>query len=143
MFKNNPFGAWGVILGLLAFGAGFMHFWFGPIETDTRTVEQKIVDKTFSFKDSIAATIKGEHSLPKHQKPVVDINMAVNDGTIVMALLAMALAVFSFLKREDLRYTGTALVLGGATLAFQFLLVAMGVVVILAIIFFLTAQFIS
>ena len=62
MLRKNPFGTWGVILGLLAFGAGLMHFWIGPIETDTRTVKQKIVDKTFAIKDSLAAKISSQPS---------------------------------------------------------------------------------
>lgn len=144
MLRKNPFGTWGVILGLLAFGAGLMHFWIGPIETDTRTVKQKIVDKTFAIKDSLAAKISSQPSRANPEPHTTfDVDKAVSNGTIVFAFFAIAFAVFSFLKREDRRYTGTALVLGGATLAFQFLLVAIGVVIIVAIVFFFTAQFIS
>lgn len=130
-------------MGLLTFSAGFMHFWLGPIDADSRTVKQKFIDKTVSIKNSVSAKIKGEPSPPKSQQPAIDIDKAVINGTIVIALLAMSLGVFSFLKREDLRYTGTALVLGGATLAFQFLLFAIGVFIVLVILFFLSAQFIS
>ena len=145
MLKNNPFGTWGVILGLIAFGSGLMMFLIGPIHTDTRTLQQKVVDKTVSFKDSIAAKFKGKEVQQTREDPVSDrdINKAIGKATIVIAFLSFVLAILSFLKREDPRYTATAVVLGGATLAFQFLLVALGIIIILVIILFVAGQFLS
>jgi predicted branched-subunit amino acid permease len=53
---------------------------------------------------------------------------------VTAAFLAIVCGVISFLKREDLRYSATAAVIGGSALAFQFIIVAIVIAVILVLI---------
>ena len=63
-----------------------------------------------------------------------DIDRATIITTVTAAFLAIVCGVISFLKREDLRYSATAAVIGGSALAFQFIIVAIVIAVILVLI---------
>jgi hypothetical protein len=53
----------------------------------------------------------------------------VRVATIVAGLLAILLAVGSFVRREDPRLAGSAAALGGGAIAFHFFVMALGIIV--------------
>ncbi len=132
--KSNSFGMIGVVLGVIALGMALFHFWSGPI-SPSPAVEVTIADQACKIKKAVEAKIKGK----KYKRAIARTSRFNGDrivdmATIGTAFLAIILAVISFIRHENIRVCGSAVVLGGGAIAFQFLTVALGVIVFAIII---------
>ena len=61
-------------------------------------------------------------------------------GSQVLAMMAIVSAAVSFFKNENIRLSSIAATLGGVTLAFRFILAAIGIVIFLAAIVFIVSK---
>ena len=132
--KQNTIGTIGAILGLTALAIAIFHFWLGPFNPPDRPLSQTLTEKAHALKESLKAILKGESREDLEDQSQFDIDRATIITSVTAAFLAIVCGVISFLKREDLRYSATAAVIGGSALAFQFIIVAIVIAVILVLI---------
>ena len=132
--KKNQVGTIGVVLGLVALAIAIFHFWLGPFNQQDRPLSQTVAEKAIALKESLKAKIKGETGPSLKSESRFDIDRAIIISSVASAFLAIVCAVISFLKREDLRFSASAAVIGGSALAFHFIVVAIGITVLLVLI---------
>jgi hypothetical protein len=132
--RKSPIGTIGVTLGLTALAIAIFHFWLGSFNPTDRPLSQTLTEKAHTLKESLKAKIKGEGREDLEDQSQFEIDRAIIITSVTAAFLAIVCGVISFLKREDLRYSATAAVMGGSALAFHFIIVAIGIAVILVLI---------
>ena len=128
------FGKLGVVSGFVALGVVLFHFWLGPFGQSAPTLEELAGTKAAQIKKSFAAAIKGETPIANNKTPSLNVDKVIRLSSIVFAFLALVLAAVSYLNKEDPRYSAVGVVVAGSSLAFHFLLVAAGIVIVLVLI---------
>lgn len=131
--RKSTFGAIGMTLGAVAFLLAIVHFWGGPF-AEQPPIERTIAEKAVAIKDATVAALKGEERAQPQEARSVDIDQIVWLSTALLGGLAIILAVVGFARHESVRVAGGAAVLGGSAIAFQFAVLAIGMV-FLAVLF--------
>src|SRR5262245_54832097 len=120
----------GVVVGALAFGISIVHFFFGPIVSPP-PLEEVVADKAAEVRSRVIAKLKGDEAPPPEpESSRFNADNVVMGGAAVSGFVALMLGVVGFVRREDLRMTGSAAALGATAIAFQFALVALGAIVL-------------
>lgn len=136
---TSKFAIAGIVIGLLSVLAGSMHFFLGPIEK-APTLENVVQEKTAALKDAIIAGIKGEKpeaevGAQRRQFTSDDIARA---ATVGVGVLALALGIVGLIRREPMRESITALIVGSAAVVVPFaiyiVMMILGMMLIVAII---------
>ncbi len=127
--KKSLFSLIGIGLGSLALLMALFHFYAGPLSPQP-AIEDTVAEKAVAIRDATIAALKGE----EREKEMVDVSSLDLDKvmSIVTAMLgglAIILGVIGFVRHEPLRAATGAAVLGGTAIAFQFLVVALGLIV--------------
>ncbi|NKB35870.1 MAG: hypothetical protein GKR93_01690 [Gammaproteobacteria bacterium] len=131
--QKTKYGFIGIGLGSIALLTALFHFYAGPFSPQP-SVEDIVADKAVAIRDATIAALKGEE---RERKSVVS-EYDLDDGTqIAIALLgglAVIFGIIGYAKKEPIRVAGGAAVLGGGAIAFQFLTIALGVLVLVILI---------
>ena len=135
--RKSPLGLFAVIFGCAALFGTVIHFWAGPF-AETPPIEETLAEAAVNIRNAVIAELSGEEPASRTAfSGDWDIDRVFNMATAGVALIAIFLAVASFLRREDLRYSGTAITLGGSAIAFQFFAVALAVIAAAVIVGFI------
>lgn len=126
--KRNTLGLIGLVIGITALGAALFHFWAGPIN-ESPPLEEVVADKAVKIRDSVVARLKGEEPATTTKSRVWDADRIVDISTVAGGFLAIVLGAVAFIRREDLRISGSAVAFGGGAIAFQFAAIAVGAIV--------------
>lgn len=129
--KPTRLGWLAVVLGFLSFAAVVGHFFAGPIDPPP-PVEVSIADAAASIRDATVAALKGEEYEAEEVVRERTIDDYMTYAFIGLALVAMFLAVLSFINKEPWRPAFAGVAFGAMAITFQF-----AVVVFFAIMFFL------
>lgn len=127
--SKSTIGFIGIAVGAVALLTAIVHFWMGPISPQP-SVEKTVAEKAVAIKNATIAALKGEKNEEKVAPRSIDLDQGVRIGTSVLGGLALILGVVSFANREPLRVGGGAAFLGGAAIAFQFAVIALGAIVL-------------
>ena len=125
--KSSRVGFIGIAVGAMALLMAIVHFWAGPISTRP-SLEQSVAEKAVAIKNATVAALKGETIEEKAAARSIDFDQGIRMATGILGGLALILGVVSFAKSEPFRVGGGAVFLGGASLAFQFAVIALGVI---------------
>ena len=135
--KKSPVGLVAVLCGGLSLVAAVLHFFVGSI-APSEPVEESLAEFAVDVRNAVIAELAGEEYEGASNGQRWDADRIVDLGTVVVGLAAILLAVASFIRREDLRMAGSAVALGGGAIAFQFIalaiLMVVGAIVVAAII---------
>ena len=94
-----------------------IHFWAQPLAPQ-KTLERSLAETVVNFAKEVVSVAKDEPAkLTKRDWDLDDTVKAVGAGLAVVAIL---LAAFAFVRREDIRPGATAATLGASAIAFQF-----------------------
>ena len=126
---RSTIGFIGIAAGAVALLMAIVHFWMGPLSTQP-SVEKTVAEKAVAIKNATIAALKGEEVEEKAAPRSIDLDQAVRTATSVLGGLALILGVVSFAKRAPLRVGGGAAFLGGAAIAFQFAVIALGAILL-------------
>jgi hypothetical protein len=126
---RSTIGFIGITVGAVALLLAIVHFWMGPIAPQP-SVEKTVAEKAVAIKNATIAALKGEQVEEKPAPRSIDLDQGVRIATSVLGGLALILGVVSFAKREPLRVGGGAAFLGGAAIAFQFAVIALGAILL-------------
>ena len=127
--SRSTIGFIGISVGAIALLMAIIHFWMGPISPQP-SVEKTVAEKAVAIKNATIAALKGEKIEEKAVPRSIDLDQGVRITTSVLGGLAIILGVISFAKREPFRVGGGAAFLGGAAIAFQFAVIALGAIIL-------------
>ena len=126
---RSTIGWIGIAVGAVALLMAIVHFWMGPISPQP-SVEKTVAEKAVAIKNATIAALKGEEVEEKATPRSIDADEALRTATSVLGGLGLILGVVSFANKEPLRIGGGAAFLGGAAIAFQFAVIALGAIVL-------------
>lgn len=127
--SKSTFSFIGIGIGSIALLLALVHFWAGPFSPQP-TLEQTIAEKAVAIKQVTIAALKGEKAAPLTHVAVYDTDKVFGIATAVLGGLAIILGVVGFATKEPIRVAGGAAALGAGALAFQFIVLALGVIVV-------------
>lgn len=131
--RTRAIGLIGVVFGLLALGLALFHFWLGPLEP-TPTLEEVVAEKALSIKARAVAKLTGERIQDSPQPQTRSLDAWVDILTVGFSFVAITCGVIAFIRREDRRATASAVLLGVGAIGFQFLTLALSVIVLVILI---------
>lgn len=130
MSKEKPkIGAIGIAIGSVAFLLALFHFYAGPFSPQP-ILEQTIAEKAVAIRDVTVAALKGKEIKKETQTSKWDADKALDVVTAFLGGLAIIAGIIAYTRKEPLRFAGGAAVLGSGAIAFQFLVIALGVIVV-------------
>jgi hypothetical protein len=132
--KKSIFGFTGVALGAVALMLALVHFWAGPFSPQP-TLEEVVAEKAVAIRDATIAKLKGEEIAPKPQTaPRYDMDRVASIATSILGGLAVVLGIVGIALKEPLRVAGGAAILGTGAIAFQFAVLALGVLALVLLV---------
>lgn len=135
MEKNKSlFSFIGMGAGAIALLMALFHFYAAPLSPQP-TLEDTVAEKAVKIRDATIAALKGE----EREKEMVsvsnyDLDRIVQIATALLGGLAIILGVIGFVRHEPLRAATGAAVLGGSAIAFQFLMIALGLIALIVLV---------
>ncbi|QOZ26919.1 hypothetical protein [Bradyrhizobium sp. CCBAU 51753] len=134
---NRRLGIIGSIVGLLALMAAILPQWVIPMVAPPPPVDQVVVDTGSRVKDRLIARLKGVEYQAPHREPSLGSRLHGNFSlaAITLGLLAIALAVFSVIFREEKLLAGVSATLGVCAIAVEVSMFLIGVLFVLAILY--------
>lgn len=134
---SRRLGVIGSIAGCLALIAAILPHWVLPVVFPPPPVDQVIVDTGQRVKDRIVARIKKvEYQAPQREKSVgARFSEGFSIAALSLALLAITLAVFSLIFREEKLLAGVSVTLGFVAIAVEISFFVIGVLLLIAIIY--------
>jgi hypothetical protein len=127
--RKSTIGFIGIAFGAIALLLAIVHFWAGPFSPQP-SLERTVAEKAVAIKNATIAALKG-HEIEEETPPTnIDLDRGLQIATALMGGLAIILGVVGFATKESVRVAGGAAVLGGAALAFQFAVIALGVIIL-------------
>ena len=125
--KTEAIGTTGVIVGFIALGIALFQFFVGPIhKTDTSFIE--------SAKSSIQAMLaKNDVATHSGKREGINVDNALSYTSVLFAFLAIIAGTLSYIRGTKKELAYASLSVGAATLFFHFILVAIGIIIILAV----------
>lgn len=131
--KNPTLSYIGLGIGAFALMLAIVHFWGGPFSPQPK-MEQSVAEKAVAIRDAAVARLKGETPpAAEPTRPSYDLDKIASIVTGVTGGLAIILGVIGAALREPLRPAGCAAVLGVGAIAFQFAVLALGIMVIMLV----------
>ncbi len=127
--EKSKIGIIGVIIGSIALLLALFHFYAGPFAPQPK-LEQTIAEKAVAIRDATVAALKGKEVKEEKWSSKWDADKIIDVITALLGGIAIIIAVVAFIKNESLRVAGGAAVLGGGAIAFQFLALALGAIII-------------
>lgn len=139
--RPRGFGVAGSLIGLLALIAVVVPQWVLPAIPSAVHTEQVAVEKPRNFKERILERLK--LATPKKQETRREPDnwrQPFMAAGVALALSAIALAVFSVIRREERLYASMAAALGIAALTFQLAILFAGIAIAMLVIYALQGQ---
>ena len=127
--ERSTLGWLGMVLGGAALLLALVHFYAGPFSPQP-SLEEVVAEKAVAIKRATMAALKGETVTAAVKSRRFDADRGAHLAVAVLGGLATVLGFAGFARRESLRVAAGALCLGAGAVAFQFLTIAIGVIVL-------------
>jgi len=137
--RKSTIGFFGIGIGAIALLMAIVHFWAGPV-TPQPSLEKTVAERAVAIKNATIAALRGEKVQEQAATDRIDLDQGLRIATGVIGGLAVILGVIGFVKSELLRVAVGAVFLGGAAIAFQYVIVAFGVVLFAVLILVVLSQ---
>lgn len=134
---SRRLGVIGSIVGVLALIAAVLPHWVIPAIYPPPPADKVIVDTGHRLKERLIARIKGVEyqAPPRERSPGSQLRDASSIGAISFGLLAILLSVLALVFREERLLAGVAAALGTGAIAIEISFLAMGVLILIAILY--------
>lgn len=128
--RRERFGMTGVIVGAVALAVGIGHVFLGPINPPP-PFEEVVAGKLVGLRDAVAGRLSGtEYRTASADSRRLDADRVLEAATALAGVSALLLGMVGFIRREDLRVSGSAAALGTAAIALHFVLIGLGAFVL-------------
>ena len=139
VMPSRRIGIAGSIVGLLALVVAVLPHWVLPAVFPPKPLDQVIVETGQRVKDRLIAHARKVEYQPRamsKQRATGDKwAQAFSIAAVSLGLLAIALAVFSVIRREQKATAGVAVALGVGAIAFELLWIAIGALILIMIVY--------
>jgi hypothetical protein len=139
VIRSSRLGITASIVGLLALVAAVLPQRVLPAIFPPKPVDQVIVETGHRVKDHLIARAKGlefQSTVASEQRTVGDAwSQGLSIAAVSLGLLAIGLALFSVIRREEKLLPGVAAALGIGAIAFQVMWIVIGAVVMIMIVY--------
>ncbi len=131
--SKSKFGFTGIALGSIALLMALIHFYAGPFAPQP-SLEETVANKAVAIKEATIAKLKGEEIKKAPVVASLDTDKILNIAIAALGGLAFILGILGYALKEPLRVAGGAAILGGSAIAFQFLTLALGAIIIVILV---------
>lgn len=125
---SSKIGFFGISIGAIGLLLALYHFWAGPFSPQP-TLEDIVAEKAVTIKEKVISRLSNKELAPTVAQPSLDKDAKIHLATSILGGLAIILGVVGVAIKNPLRVAGSAIFLGAFTIAFQFAIFAIGVVV--------------
>jgi hypothetical protein len=136
-FRRPVFlGAFALACGSLSILGAVIHSLWGPF-TPSPTLPNQVVDNVRYITDSVLSNLTGVTRGKPPSLDATNIDSMIRQGIVLLSVIGMLMAMLAYVRRENMRLVGSALIVSGVAFATQYLLVPLiliGVVVVLMLI---------
>jgi hypothetical protein len=134
--QTDRFGRVGVVVGLIGLAVAVLSLWVLPMIFPPKPLEQVVVETARNIRDRAVSAARGVEQPAPRVSDEADVWYKVSTiAALALGLAAIALGAVSFLRREDLRYAGTAAALGVGAIAFELWMMSLAIAVALILLF--------
>ncbi len=126
---GSKFSFIGISIGAIALLMALLHFFAGPFSPQP-TLEETVAEKAVAIRDATISALKGEQREKKLVEAEFNIDKVMRVSVALLGGVAIILGVLGFAKKESFQSAIGAAILGGGAIAFQFLTIALGVIVL-------------
>ena len=124
---KTKFSLPGMIIGTTSFVVAVLHLWLGPIEKVS--IEDIAVQKARKIKQAMINLVTDNDA--KVDKEIeMGPDKIVNAAVMITALAGMVLGLIGFVRKENIRYASTSIAISGVTIALQYVVAAVGAIVV-------------
>ena len=132
--RSNNIGVYGLTLGLIGLAIALFQFFYGPINEP----EVSMLD---SAKTTIMSLLDGKHATENPAAfSALNTDKILTNASVLLAFIAIFFGTIAYIRDSKKEAAYASLSIGAATLFFHFLLIAIGVVIILAVIAFILSS---
>ena len=132
--RRNWFGVTGLLVSLVGLALSVLTPWLANlIQPPPKPVEEEIADFAAKIVKRVKEKLKKQQPLPPAPPKQISWPMVFPASAISTGLLGLLLGVISWIKREDHRISGTAVAIGTITITWQYIILAVAIVVGLVI----------
>ncbi|MEM6999096.1 MAG: hypothetical protein AAF419_04595 [Pseudomonadota bacterium] len=131
--KKSLLGFIGIAIGSVSLLLALFHFYAGPFAPQP-TLEDTVAEKAAAIRNATISALKGEEPKKKTMKFEMDSDKLIQITVSLLGGIAIILGVVGFATKESSRVAGGATVLGIGAIAFQFLTVALGALIVVILI---------
>ena len=134
---KNKFGTIGIVMAIIAITIAIFQNSLRPqIETTDETLSPKSITAKI-FSKSFNLLLGQENIAPADSKQAFD---TVSYTYMGLGLLALIFGIASFLRKESYRFSGMATGLGIVAIGWEFVMLALGIVILISIIIAVLSQ---
>jgi hypothetical protein len=126
---TSKLGMIGIICGGVALLLALVHFYAGPLSPQP-ALETSIAEKAVEIRDATVAALRGEDIEKKTFTSEMNLDQIVQIVTAVLGGVAVILGVAGWARGESKRAAIGAAFLGAFAIGFQFLGVALGLIIV-------------
>ena len=127
--ESPQISLFGIAVGGTALLIALVHFWAGPFAPQP-SLERTVAETAVAIRDATVAAMRGEEIEEASPRRDFDLDKGLRVLAPVLGGIAVILGVTAVAKGEPLRAAAGSAILGGAAIAFQFAIVALGVIVL-------------
>ncbi len=131
--KRSTFGVVGLTTGAIALLVALLSFWALPILIPPKPIEQVVVEKALDIRQRLVERIAGIESKEQRDNEI-DWYRICAVVAVALGAAAIVLAGVSFARRENLRISAVAALLGTGAIVAQFLILILAAIVLLVLI---------
>lgn len=143
--RKSRFGIVGCVIAFIGLGSSVLSPWLLDLVEPAPAPAEDLADFTVKVVKSVKEKMKNGQAqvpAPAPARPnVIAWPKVLTCGVVAFGMLGLLLGTISWVKREDSRIGGAAVVAGSAAIAFQYFLLMIGVLVGLVIIAIIAALF--
>ncbi len=136
---NSKFGFIGIGFGAVALLLALLHFWAGPF-SPRPSLEQTVAEKAASIKNITIAALRGKKASIPEPRGSMDADKITNIVTALLGGIAIIFGVIGFANKEPIRVSSGAAILGGGAIAFQFAVLAIGIIIVVILVMYVLSQ---
>ena len=132
--RRSRFGVTGLSIAFVGLALGVLSPWLTNLmQPPPKPAEEEIADFAAKVVKAVKEKLKKQQPPPPPLRKQISWSMVVAASATGAGLVGVLLGIISWIKREDHRISGTAVAIGAVAIAWQYIILAVAIVVFLVI----------
>ena len=124
----------GLCVAFLALGSAVLSPWIIETLDPPKPIEEVAVDKAVEIKNRLKAKLSGKQYQPEKDSESPRHSRWVFPSVIALGVISIGFGLVGFVRRDDLRVSGTTTALGISAILFLYFLIIAGAVLLILLI---------